>query len=372
VKVGVNLLWLRTGVVGGSEAYLCRQLEGLAELAPPDLELTVFALPAFAPAHREITVPIRVAPLGPGRRAARVVAESTWLARATRNLDLVHHGGGTVPALTTAPAVLTVHDLQYLSIPATFSAAKLAYLRVVVPRSVRRASVVCVPSEFVAATVVDGLGAARDKVVVVPHGLPASALGRPATGEAELRRRLALPGPTVVYPAITYRHKNHAVLVEALARLAPSWPDLRLVLLGAPGPAEQDLVALVARRGLGGAVVRPGRVSDADRDGLYALATAMAFPSRYEGFGAPALEAMARGCPVLAADATALPEVVGDGGRLLDPDDPDAWAGALAALASDAAERARWAAAGRTRAARFTATRSAAALLGAYRAALSP
>jgi len=116
-------------------------------------------------------------------------------------------------------------------------------------------------------------------------------------------------------------------------------------------------------------VVRPGRVSDADRNGLYAVATALAFPSRYEGFGAPVLEAMRFGCPVIAADATALPEVVGDAGILVPPDEPDAWAKAIDQLIVDRDERERLIAAGHVRAARFTAAAAGASLLAAYVAA---
>jgi alpha-1,3-rhamnosyl/mannosyltransferase len=156
------------------------------------------------------------------------------------------------------------------------------------------------------------------------------------------------------------------VLLEALART----PDLGLVLLGGQGRAEPDVAGAITRLGLADRVVRPGRVSDADRDGCYRAALATVFPSRYEGFGAPVLEAMDVGCPVLAADATALPEVVGDGGWLLPPTDVDAWAAALARVRDDGDERARLAAAGRSRAARYPGAVSARALLAAYRSVL--
>jgi len=367
VKVGVNLLWLRPGVVGGSEQYLTRLLVGLAELAPADLDVTVFALPGFAPAHPEVPFPVVAAPIGGGRRPLRVAAEATWLAAQARRrgLDLVHHGGGTLPAVLTAPAVLTVHDLQYLTYPASFSTVKLAYLRRTVPRSVRRAAAVTTPSAYVRSTVVERLGADPARVHVVPHGIPEAEVAAPPTAEAELRARYGLAGPFFLYPAITYPHKNHVVLVRALARLGG---DAQLVLLGGRGPAEDTVAEEVARLGLQPRVVRPGRVSDADRNGFYRAAMATLVPSRYEGFGAPALEAMRLGCPLVAADVTALPEVVGEAGRLVDPDDVDGWARAMAELLDDPAERARLRAAGEARAAELTARRSAEALLAAYRA----
>jgi alpha-1,3-rhamnosyl/mannosyltransferase len=175
-----------------------------------------------------------------------------------------------------------------------------------------------------------------------------------------------LTGRVVVYPAITHRHKNHVVLVRALAELGTSHADVQLVLLGGRGPAEGLLGEQVARLGLRDRVVRPGRVPDADRDGLYAMASVLAFPSRYEGFGAPVLEAMAAGLPVVAAAAAALPEVVDGAGLLVPPDEPEAWAEALALVLDDEQEAELLRAAGRSRAATFTATRSAAALVHAY------
>ena len=369
-RVGVNLLWLRPGIVGGSEEYLVRQLLGLAEIGVEgELDVTVFALPSFRAAHPDVAAAFDVvdAPVSGDSRPRRVLAEATWLAAEARRrrLALVHHGGGTVPARTGgAPAVLTVHDLQVLSFPEFFSPVKRAYLRAALPRSVRRAAALCVPSAFVAGTVREAFGVPRDRVTVVPHGLRPPAVA--PTPIAELRARYGLPERFVVYPAITHPHKDHVTLVRALARV----DGVGAVLLGGRGGADDEVSAAVEHLGLGDRVVRPGRVPDADRDGCYRAALALAFPSRYEGFGAPVLEAMALGCPVVAADATALPEVVGDAGLLVAPGDVRAWAEALTNVATDPALRDRLADAGRRRAAVMTAAHSAHALVSAYRSVL--
>jgi alpha-1,3-rhamnosyl/mannosyltransferase len=169
-----------------------------------------------------------------------------------------------------------------------------------------------------------------------------------------------------VYPAITHPHKNHVLLVELLAR---HWrdPALRLVLLGGRGAAGDEVSAAVDRLGVGDRVVRPGRVPAADRDALVTIAEALVFPSRYEGFGAPLIEAMAIGTPVVCGDHPALREVAGDAAIVL-PDDVDAWAGALDAVR---ARRAELVAAGHERARRFTLATSGAALAAAYRRTVS-
>ncbi|MEY2740204.1 MAG: hypothetical protein RL283_306 [Actinomycetota bacterium] len=364
MRIGVNLLWCRPGRVGGSEEYLVRQLAGLAELAPPDVRVELFAQPSFLAAHPGLPAHARHAsPEWGDARARRVAGEHGWLARAARGLDAVHHGGGTVPRRGAARTLLTLHDVQYLTYPRWFGAAKLAYLRATVPSSVRRATCVAVPSEYVRGVVVERFGRDPRDVRVVRHGLEPS-LGAAPTPDAELRRRFAIgDGPYVVYPAITHPHKNHALLLELLAG---PWRDsgVRLVLAGGAGRADGDVAAAIAARGLGGRVVRTGRVSPADRDGLVRGARALVFPSLYEGFGAPVLEAMALGTPVVTTGAAALAELAAGAAVVAEPG-VAAWADAL-----DEVERRRDAlvAAGRARAAAHTSRDSGGDLLAAYRA----
>jgi alpha-1,3-rhamnosyl/mannosyltransferase len=343
-------------------------LHGLVQLAPPDLRLRLFVLPGFAAAHPDLVaaVPTDVAPVDGTSRVRRIVAESTWLARRSATLDLVHHAGGTVPARAPARCVLTIHDLQPLEADQTHSALKRAYLGHAVPRAVRAAQLVAVPSAFVAATVVERLGTAPGKVVVVPHAVPV----RPAPTPAEvLAARYHLTGPVVLYAAVTYPHKDHDTLLRAFADVAAAHPDALLVLPGGEGSAEPAVQA--AARRLGDRVRRLGRIPEADLAGLLHLAQVVAVPSRYEGFGLPALEAMAAGVPVVAAATGSLPEVVGDAGLLVAPGDVAAWAAAVGGLLADPGERARLARAGRQRAAAFTPAANAARVAELYRRALS-
>lgn len=367
VDVAVNLLWCVPGDVGGSEEYLVRQLLGLA-LRPSDFVPTLYVVDAFARAHPELAdlYPMVVAGMSGHDRARRVVAEHLWLHRRTRRAELVHHGGGTTPVIGTEPILLTIHDLQYLTHPEYHSRNKLRYLRQVVPRSVRRAAVVATPTEWVRTTVIEKFDVDPERVMVVPHGIEA-AIGVDAPTESELRRQYGLgDGRVLVFPAITHPHKGHEFLLDVMAR---HWddPELRLVLLGGAGRADRQVEAKIAALGLERRVIRTGRVPAAHRDGFLALAEALVFPSEYEGFGAPVVEAMALGTPVIAADQPAVAEVISDAGIVL-PREIDAWAGALDNVA---ARRAELVAAGRRRSADFTAARSGVALAAAYRRALS-
>jgi alpha-1,3-rhamnosyl/mannosyltransferase len=260
----------------------------------------------------------------------------------------------------TRPYVLTVHDLQYRTFPQHFSAAKRMYLDAMIGRSVRKAHAIAVPTEYVRATVIDTYGVPDNRVLVVPHGLEPDLSGH-ATDEAELRSRYALgDGPVLVYPAVTHPHKNHRFLIELLST---KWhdPTLRLVFIGGSGAAEAHVRAAIDPR-----LRRLGRVSAADRNGLLRLATALVFPSTYEGFGAPLIEAMALGCPVVASNATCIPDVLGGAGLSL-PLAPDAWADAIDRVQND---RDVLVAAGRARAARFTSAASGQALAVTYDTAM--
>ena len=368
-QIAVNLLWCVPGDVGGSEQYLVRQLRGLAEPANAHThDITMYVLPGLIESHPALADIGRVvtAPIDGKSRPQRVAAEHTWLAWHDRQADLVHHGGGTVPAVGGRPAVLTIHDLQYLEYPQYFSRFKHEYLVRRMPRSVRRAALITVPSEFVRSTVIEAFGVALERVVVVPHGVEPD-IGVGATPSDVLKARYGIGDRRMVMlPAATFPHKGHRFLLRLMAE---RWTDneLCLVMTGGTGLAEAEVVADIERLGLNDRVLRLGRVSANDRDGLLQMAEALVFPSEYEGFGAPLIEAMSLGTPIISSDRTAVPEVVGDAGLCL-PLDIDAWADALDIVG---AKRAEFVAAGRRRVERYSCEQSAAALLAAYGVALA-
>ena len=324
---------LRSGQVGGSEDYAVRLLSAI----PPDgpVRLTLFAPRMFAKVNPELAERHEVVTPRVGRlRPLRVLIENTWLAAQCRRreLDVVHHFGGTVPFVGVKPAVVTVHDLQPLDHPKRFGLVKRLYLRVMLPWSVRRAETIVTVSEFCRSRLVERLKVDPQRVAVVPAPVDTS------SADSDMPLAAAAPdlaSPFVLYPALTYPHKNHEVLLRALALLAAEGVDVALVVSGGPGPLDSKLDHLADKLGVGGRWHRLGRIPRAVLDGLYRQAVAMVFPSKYEGYGLPVVEAMVRGCPVLAADAGALPEVVGSGGRLVDPDDAELWAWAIGELVGD-------------------------------------
>jgi alpha-1,3-rhamnosyl/mannosyltransferase len=375
--VGVNLLWLVPGEVGGSEEYTVRLLAALADRRPPDLDVTLFVNASMEAGHPELTAafPTVVAPVSGRRRPVRVAADSTWLAwHAHRaRLDVVHHAGGTVPMLSRVPAVVTLHDLQPLSHPERFSWRKRTYLRAVVPRSLRRARLVVTLGEFAGVDAVARCGVDPARLRRVPFGVePPGPQPPDAVTAAVLAGYGLVDRRFVLYPAITYPHKNHETLVRAFARLADDRPDLQLVLTGGVGPAEGLVSAAVEAYGLADRVRRLGRVPAADLDVLYRHASVLAFPSTYEGFGLPVLEAMAHGLAVVASAAGGLPDVTGDAAVLVAPLDAAAWAAALASVLDDPDRAAALAAAGRRRADHFRWSDSADALAEVYREAARP
>ena len=325
-RLAVNLLSLVPDDVGGAEEYAVRTLSAYARHGPANLRPVLCLSEDALGAHPGLgeAFDVEVHPNDGRRRARRVLAENTWLAARTAGLA-VHHLGGRIPARTSRPVAVTVHDLQPLDHPENFGPVKGAYLARAVPRSVARADVVVAVSDAVGRQIVDRLGADPDRVVTVSVGAEtvASAPSVPAGP------------PTVLYPAATHPHKNHRLLVEAFDRVAARHPDARLVLTGGRGAAEADVARAIATAEHAGRIDRTGRVPGTDLARHLADADVVAFPSTYEGFGIPVLEAMAAGVAVLVADGTPAADLVQGCDAIVGAGDPAAWAEALDRLLAD-------------------------------------
>jgi alpha-1,3-rhamnosyl/mannosyltransferase len=366
-QIAVNMLWCVPGNVGGSEEYFVRQLLGLAEIDAP-FDVSVYVPRGFITAHPEVAAVTNVveAPSSCRNRELRVWLENTWLASRTTRAHVVHHGGGTMPHRGNRSTLLTVHDVQYLTFPEYFSRLKLAYLRNRVPSAIRRATVIAAPSEYVRSSIEHNFGADRARTTVVRHGLERE-IGQSKTSESELRQRFNLGQSRIlVMPAITHPHKNHQFILNLLAH---QWraEDVKVVMVGGKGLADNAVQRQIVDLGLSERVVRSGRVNAADRDGLIAIAEALVFPSLYEGFGAPVIEAMALGTPVITSNCASLPEVVGDAGLVLGLSDSE-WSGALDQLRQQRHELVQR---GLARAAQFSAAKSAEDLVLAYEKVLA-
>jgi alpha-1,3-rhamnosyl/mannosyltransferase len=371
VRVGINLLWLVPRRVGGTEMATVSLLRELAARPREGMELSLYALDAFAESYPELVkdFPCQLLPITGVVRPLRVGAENSWLARRTRGrVDLVHHMGGVLPLVQGATGVVTIHDLQPFDMPENFTPTKRLYLQRSIPRSVRRAAGVIVPTDFVRHGVLDRFDVDPDHVHVARWGVDPPAND---VSVAQVQARYGLPRRWFVFPSFTWNHKNHVMLLQAFAAVAAREHDVMLVLTGGEGPAEQDVLDEILRLGLRGRVRRTGLVPRRDVLAIVRGAVALTWPSRYDGFGLPVLEGMSLGTPVLSSNAAALPEVVGDAGWLLPPDDGDAWTEAMIRVLEDGVERQRLAEAGARHVAGYGWRETADATVAAYRAALA-
>jgi glycosyltransferase involved in cell wall biosynthesis len=334
MTVGISLLTFVPGEMGGSETYVRELLRNLARNGAHSYRVL---LPSLAPELAEglpsevateyragRTIPRRLLAMGeaaarPGRLRARL-----------EEVDVVHYPLTLrLPALQR-PSVTSLLDVQHLDLPQMFSRPERAFRAVAWARSVRSADRVIVISEFVRDRAVERLGLDPGLIRVIHLGVDHERL-RPGTAARE---------DFLLYPARRWPHKNHERLFQALELLRREHPGLRLVLTG--GGDFSDVPEGVEAR---------GHVSTAEVDDLMRRAAALVFPSLYEGFGLPPLEAMACGCPVASSDAGSLPEVVGDAAYLFDPLDPEAIAAGVDEVLRNAAE---WSQRGIAHARRFS------------------
>jgi glycosyltransferase involved in cell wall biosynthesis len=273
--------------------------------------------------------------------------------------DLLWVPAHALPFAFPGRAAVTVHDLGYRLFPEAHPPRQRAYLDLTTRTSAARASIVLADSEATRADLGRFYGTPAGKIRVVYPGFSAPPVG----DSAAIRAKYGLPEHYFLYLGTLQPRKNIARLVQAFARWQAAHPgdETALVLAGAQGWLfDPAWTAGVPR------VLLPGFVDDADKGALYAGALAFVFPSLYEGFGFPVLEAMSCGAPVLCSGTSSLPEVAGDAALLVDPPDVDAIAAGMARLSDDAALRTAMAAKGRAQAATFRWEEAAARALAAF------
>ena len=264
--------------------------------------------------------------------------------------------------------MITLHDVLGFDHPEWFTRALALQWRLVLTRALRRASCVLVPSTHTRDRLVARLGLDEERIRLVPLGVdPQFTPGETPDG---LLERLGLEGPFVLTVGTLQPRKNVETAVQAFERLAAAGAEQRLAIVGGRGWRDDALAELIRRSPAADRIVMTGRVGDDDLVGLYRAADCFVFPSRYEGFGFPPLEAMACNTPVISSDRTSLPEVVGDAALLVDPDDVHAIERALTELLSSPELGAELVERGRRRVAQFTWSRCAELTVEAYRSAL--
>jgi glycosyltransferase involved in cell wall biosynthesis len=380
VHVGFSLLTLFPGRVGGAESNVRGVLGQFAAGNGPQ-RVTVLANRHVAAAYGgyargpvelrrvrsyrsgdgDLTRLLAMAAAG---AAPRLAARD-----APRDLDLLHHPVTVpIPRLRGVPTVTTVFDLQHHELPGFFSRAERVYRRLAYDGAARSADLVLTISDYSRRKLIELAGVAPERVVAIHLGIDHERFSpAPGAADATIRDRLGLPPRFVVYPANLWPHKNHARLVDALAA-APG--DVQLLLSGQDYGRLADLERRAATAGVGNRVRHLGYLDRDDVPALYRAATAMVFPSLYEGFGAPPVEAMACGCPVAASTRGSLAEVVGDAALAFEPESVQEIGAALARVADDGELRARLRERGLANAARFTWEAAAQAHVAAYERAL--
>lgn len=372
MHVGLNLVYLVPGETGGMETYARELLPRLAAL--DGLRLTAFVNREAAEegdAPWGSVVAMEVVPVRARNRLEWVRGEQQHLPRmaADAGCDLIHSLGSTAPLRGRVPRLTTIHDLNYRKVPEAHFGIRGLGMRLLVPGAARRSRRLVVDASSTRDDLVADLGVPAQKVDVIPLGVTVPAPAPPGAA-ARARIRLGLDERPVVLSTSAKRpHKNLERLLRAVAAI-PSERRPQLVVPGYSTPHERELRELARQLGIEEAVTWPAWLTAGELEELYAAASCLVFPSLYEGFGLPVLEAMARGLPVATSGRASLREVAGDAALLFDPESADEIRAAIERLVGDSAERERLAELGRRRAEEFTWERTARLTAASYQRAL--
>jgi len=374
MRVGLNMVYLVPGETGGMEPY-ARELAPALAAADARIEIVAFINREAAVAGLELGGGIRtvVVPIHARKRIEWVRGEQVHLPGLARRykIDVLHSLGNTGPARGPFARVTTIHDLIYRRFPEAHFGIRTLGMRILVPLAAYRSDRIIADSRSTAEDIQRFLRVGPDRIDVIPLGF-GDPPHRRAEAEPEdaVRWRWRLGDRAAVLTLSAKRPvKNLMRLLEALA-LIPSERRPVLVMPGYPTPYETQLAQRARELRVEDDIRMPGWVSDDQIEGLWRVVSCFVFPSLYEGFGAPVLEAMSRGVPVACSDRSSLPEVAGAAARFFDPGQPREIAAAIEELLGDDRTRAELVHLGSAQASRFTWAETARLTVASYELAL--
>ncbi len=350
----------------GIHTYIQHSLQYLPE-ADPASHLTLFT--AYPPADLPPAIEVRQPRWKTDRPVRRILWEQLALPAAARraHADVLHATAFVAPIARPAPTVITIYDVSFALFPQFFRGFNQAYLRAGTRWSARHAQRIIAISDCARRDVHRLYGVPLDRITVAYPGADETLRRADPERVQEFRGLKNLPDKFLLYLGTLEPRKNLSMLVQAFAQLKRECADAVLVLAGGIGWLADEIPATIEACGVKDSVLLPGYVAAEEKALWYAAATAFVFPSLYEGFGLPPLEAMACGAPVVTSNAASLPEVVGEAGLMLAPDDVQGWTAALKRVWTDAACRAELTARGMKQAQQFTWQATSGQIARAYR-----
>lgn len=359
----------------GVQHYARELTHALLALKAEDVTYTVFA-GREGRSGAEPGLPLSTSPFPADSPGRGMLWEQTMLARQARKagVDVLFNPANVAPLLSPVPSVVTIHDLAFLLFPQFFSRSFAAYYRSLVPRIARRAAAIITVSQSTREDLESRLGIPSHKIHVIPNGVSRSFRRRITKKEKEeVRSRYGLPAKYFLSISSLEPRKNLKGILTAY-RLLPEevTREQGLVLVGAGNRifSDPELADDLARM-KPGSVHTPGYIPNEELPVFYRMATALVFPSFYEGFGLPLLEGMASATPVIASNISSLPEVAGHAAVLIDPGNVEELAAAMELVATDSGTRNLLVERGKKRAAGFTWEKTAAQTLEVLRGAVA-
>lgn len=372
MKIGLNahLLSARAGFrTAGVHGYIYNLLRCLPAAAPDDWTFTAMVGGANQTTFDGITM--RRAGWDTESPIRRILWEQFAQPSQLREFDLYHALAFVSPFINSTPSVVTVYDLSFIHYPGVHSAARRLYLRLFTALSCQRARRVIGISQSTARDVHQSLGIPMSKIDIATGAYDADAFKPLPAHEVEaFKWQNSLPDRFWLFVGTLEPRKNLPTLLRAYAALPPA-ERLPLILAGGKGWQYEEIFSTVEQHGLTDAVRFPGFISPETLALWYNSAEVFIYPSVFEGFGLPVLEALACGLPALVSDASSLPEAAGDAGKLVPPHDVEAWTNALRSAYHDADWRAEARERGLRYAGHFSWSKTAGQTVASYKKALA-